>query len=359
MGRVLAGRQMLAAVGAALLGLHQLAENALGYPVGTCALNHSGRACPLPKWKPTYNLSESSIMYQPWCINNGDEDCTGFINVTEWWRSPRRRDAGSTADAHWGLLALDDSEATHMWAATSYGGATPGNPLTFRAQKAMLDNCANVKSNGWADRCFVYDNMVVSLGWYETHRAKMMDTVAGWPMFNIMLNHNTTERRALGLANYSGLPMIDPLGQLTPCWNLPNTSQGFDKHRWCGVGGLNGTDIRLPCFAKSNATFNACEADLHAGGGEGFSYYWNYSAPGVIEWRVADNLEFVRNGSDFVDGLSLSLTRARFPSLPPSLSHSLTHSLTHSLDLWRRSVHRRDGNVSRRRRRRVPQDPRH
>ena len=60
---------MLAAVAAALLGLHQ-AENALGYPVGTCALNHSGPACPLPGWKPTYNLSESSIMYQPWCIND-------------------------------------------------------------------------------------------------------------------------------------------------------------------------------------------------------------------------------------------------------------------------------------------------
>jgi hypothetical protein len=150
--------------------LHACLLSAESYPVGTCAMNQTAH-CPLPKWKPTYNLSESSIMYQPWCINDGGEDCTGLINITEWWRNPGRRDAGSTADAHWGLLSLDDSESTHMWAATTYGGATPGNPLTFRAQKAMLDICANVKGNGWADRCFVYDNMVVSLGWYETHRA--------------------------------------------------------------------------------------------------------------------------------------------------------------------------------------------
>jgi hypothetical protein len=44
--------------------------------VGTCALSQSA-ACPLPTWNPTFNLTESSIMYQPWCINNGGQDCTG------------------------------------------------------------------------------------------------------------------------------------------------------------------------------------------------------------------------------------------------------------------------------------------
>jgi hypothetical protein len=39
------------------------------------------------------------------------------------------------------------------------------------------------------------------------------------------------------------------------------------------------------------------------GNGEGFSYYWNYSTPGVTEWRVADNIAFVLNGSTGVDGL--------------------------------------------------------
>ena len=79
------------------------------------------------------------------------------------------------ADAHWGLLAIDDSESTHMWTSTNWSGTDPGNLMTFKAQKAMLGNCQNAKANGWVDRCMVYDNMVVSLGWYETHRAKMMD----------------------------------------------------------------------------------------------------------------------------------------------------------------------------------------
>ena len=34
-----------------------------------------------------------------------------------------------------------------------------------------------------------------------------------------------------------------------------------------------------------------------------FSYYWNYSASGVIETRVADNIAFVLLGGDGVDGL--------------------------------------------------------
>ena len=71
-----------------LLALAALATRAAGGSerargnVGTCALNQSA-ACPLPTWKPTYNPSESSIMYQPWCINDGGQDCTGFINITE------------------------------------------------------------------------------------------------------------------------------------------------------------------------------------------------------------------------------------------------------------------------------------
>ena len=182
--------------GTAEADLEQLFERA-GAAGGaiTCALNAS-EACPLPRWKPTYNLTESSIMYQPWCINNDEPDiCTGLLNISSWWA--KQRDPGSVGEAHWGLLGIDDSTSTQMWGATTYGGATPGNPLTFRAQKAMLDNCKFVKENGWVDRCMVYDNNVVSLGWYETHRAKMMDT-SSWPMFNIMGNHNASS----GVANY-------------------------------------------------------------------------------------------------------------------------------------------------------------
>jgi hypothetical protein len=112
---------------------------------GTCALN--GTACPLPPWPATYKLSESSIVYQPWCGNDGDPYlCLGLLNVSAWWADPSRRDEYSIAEAHWGLMSIDDSTSTQMWTGTTFGGATPGNPNTFAAQKAMLDNCNFVVS---------------------------------------------------------------------------------------------------------------------------------------------------------------------------------------------------------------------
>jgi hypothetical protein len=121
-------------------------------PRSTCALNASA-ICPLPPWPGTWSLRASSIVYQPWCGNDGDPFlCTGLLNVSAWWAPEGRRDKGSSKEAHWGLMSLDDSTSTQMWAGTTYGGATPGNPLTFAAQKAMLDNCNHVKRNGWV-RC--------------------------------------------------------------------------------------------------------------------------------------------------------------------------------------------------------------
>eukprot|EP01044_Picomonas_judraskeda_P032398 COSAG03_NODE_12509_length_544_cov_0.606742_2_plen_46_part_01 len=46
---------------------------------------------------------------------------------------------------------------------------------------------------------------------------------------------------------------------------------------------MNGTDIRLPCFRKTGKASCDLTHNPRAGGGEGFSYYWNYSAPGVSE----------------------------------------------------------------------------
>jgi hypothetical protein len=264
---------------------------ALAASVVTCALNSSA-ACPLPPWPPTWNLTQSTIIYQPWCINDGNPFlCTGLFNLSAWYSDPSYRDKGSVKEAHFGLVSIDDSTSTQMWAGTTYGGATPGDPNTFAAQKAMLDNCNFVKKNGWADRCFVYDNMVVSLGWYETHRARMQDEESSWPMFNIMNNNNAS----LGLANYSGLPFVEPLGTVTPCWLLPNTSAGFDQHEWCGPMEA----LRLPCFARG-----AC--NVSSGDGEGVSFYWNYSNPITTPWRVADNLAFVLAGGDGVDGVRRS-----------------------------------------------------
>jgi hypothetical protein len=106
-------------------------------------------------------------MYQPWCGGNPNDPniCTGLMNVTGWWAEPGNADKGSDGSkAYFGLISLDWQTSTRLWSGSTYDGATPGNPLTSPAQQVMLDDCAHVKANGWARRCFVYDNMVNSLG---------------------------------------------------------------------------------------------------------------------------------------------------------------------------------------------------
>ena len=53
----------------------------------TCALDAS-QICPLPPWPATYNLSKSSIMYQPWCGGGSSApftDCAVLLNTTTWY----------------------------------------------------------------------------------------------------------------------------------------------------------------------------------------------------------------------------------------------------------------------------------
>ena len=86
-------------------------------------------------------------------------------------------------------------------------------------------------------------------------------------MFNIMHNTNVSS----GVANYSGLPMLEALGALVPCWNFPNhtdhgpTPAGFSQHGWCGAPGKMGMDVRLPCYADGSC------GKLPGASGEGFS----------------------------------------------------------------------------------------
>jgi hypothetical protein len=279
----------------------------------TCALNSSA-ACPLPTWPPAWELSRSSIVYQPWCTDNGDPYlCTGLFNASAWWAYPENRDKGSVREAHWGLISLDDSTSTLVW-------QQPGDVLSAHAQKVMVENCNFVKSNGWADRCFIYDNNVNALGWYETHRVKMLDN-SSWSFFNIMNNNDPS----YGLANLTGLPYQES-GGVVPCWDLPPQSPD-PTLQWCWP--LQA--LRLPCFARGDCNTTA--------GGGGFGYYWNYSAPSVSDWRIADNLAFVLSGGDGVDGLftdEMEMVRARAPTSTLSLSLSLSLSCTHTRALSQR-----------------------
>ena len=243
----------------------------------TCALNASA-SCPLPPWPATYNLSQSSIVYQPWCVDDGDPYlCTALINVSGWWARAGNRDAGSFREAHWGLISLDDSTSTLLW-------QQPGDVLSASAQEVMLANCEHVKANGWADRCFVYDNMVNSLSWYKTHREKMLDN-ATWHWFNTMENSNASQ----GLTNLTGQPYQET-GGVVPLWNLPPQSPD-PALQWTWP--LEAA--RLPCFARGD-----CNTTARGGG---FGLYWNYSVPGVSDWRLADDVAFVLRGGDGVDGL--------------------------------------------------------
>jgi hypothetical protein len=216
---------------------------------------NASAVCPLPPWPSTYNLSQSSIVYQPWCIDNEDPDlCTNLINITAWWGRPENRDGSSFRDAHWGLISLDDSTSTLVWQQGAEEGGQPGDVLHACAQEVMVKLCQHVKTNGWADRCFIYDNMVNGLGWYKSHRDKMLNP-ATWLMFNIMNNQNVS----MGLVNLTGLPWQEA-GSTTPCWKLPKESPDPTRD-WCWPLEAQ----RLPCYARGDCNTTA--------GGGGFGMF--------------------------------------------------------------------------------------
>jgi hypothetical protein len=69
-----------AAAAAAAAALAALAQLRGAVAQASCASNGSTH-CPLPPWPATYNLSQSSIVYQPWCGGDNDPStCIGFLN---------------------------------------------------------------------------------------------------------------------------------------------------------------------------------------------------------------------------------------------------------------------------------------
>ena len=202
-----------------------------------------------------------------------------MFNVTAWWAEPGNSDKGSTRAAHWGMLVVVGTSDL-LWSGTTFGGATPGDPLTASAQQMQIDTCVHIKAQGWVDRCILYDNMVNSLGWYQSHRERMLDE-ASWPYFNRITSASE------GLANFSGAPFMEVDGALTPCW-----LQGPEKVPVCWPL----ADIRMPCFFRGDCNTTA--------NGASFGFYYNYSSPGTSDWRVADTVAFVTaGGPGGADGL--------------------------------------------------------
>ena len=125
----------------------------------TCATN--GQPCVLPPWPPTYNLTESTILYYFNCDN----------------REPPLECDDKLIDQPgqpWGLAGIDWQISAGLWSKS-------GTPNDYPGELTMIDNCRQLKQLGQAKRCMIYQNLEVALQWHESQRALMEDpALAAW-----------------------------------------------------------------------------------------------------------------------------------------------------------------------------------
>jgi len=107
----------------------------------SCALN--GLPCAPPRWAPTWNLTQSTV------IEPGHT--AGYF------------DPGHT----FGLVSLDWSVARGTWFS--------GNTSNTTCEAAHRENCRLLKAAGKVTRCFGYHNTELALEWLESQRAIMRD----------------------------------------------------------------------------------------------------------------------------------------------------------------------------------------
>ena len=117
----------------------------------TCALNHDTNPCPPPRWKPTYNLTLSTIC-QP----------GGSANAQSYFIPP--------PDKPWGLVSLDWTTASQIWE----HGTSNKNKSTVEA--TSITGCELIKNSSNPNtRCMIYHNMEVALQVIESQRKVMYD----------------------------------------------------------------------------------------------------------------------------------------------------------------------------------------
>jgi hypothetical protein len=90
----------------------------------TCALN--GFPCPPPRWEPTWNLTESTVI-QP---------------SSEGYFMPNHT---------WGLISLDWSVARSVW----FAG---GNRSNTTCEATSVEGCRRLKAAGRASKCFICES---------------------------------------------------------------------------------------------------------------------------------------------------------------------------------------------------------
>ena len=146
-------------------------------PSPTCALN--GIPCPPPAWHPQWSLTKSTVM-QPWCAGPDVPDITH----------------------PWGLVSL-------AWDCARVG-----------EEAATVARCARLKAAGLVDRCFMYHNMELALGWIESQAAAMYDPSSSgyflsWPNGT---TYNEMEGGARGNGSFGDQYFIDFRNASAAAW---------------------------------------------------------------------------------------------------------------------------------------------
>ena len=103
----------------------------------------------LPRWRPTYNMSMSTII-QP-CNFSGQMNAS-FL-------------------AKWGVVSVDWSNAHAVWA----------NVVPMNSDELLLEQAQSIKAINNNTKIFVYRNLVKALPWFTSVREKLVDPeYAGW-----------------------------------------------------------------------------------------------------------------------------------------------------------------------------------
>eukprot|EP00730_Choanoeca_flexa_P015068 TRINITY_DN6822_c0_g1_i1.p1 TRINITY_DN6822_c0_g1~~TRINITY_DN6822_c0_g1_i1.p1 ORF type:complete len:447 (+),score=75.41 TRINITY_DN6822_c0_g1_i1:2-1342(+) len=147
----------------------------------------------VPKWKPTYNMSMSTLTMQ--CNSSG-------------WSSPSR-------GAQFGIVSYDWSNAKAQWAATK--------PMD--CEERLVTQAAMTKAINPASNVFVYRNLVKALPWFKTVRDKLNDpNYSGWFLrFDTSKSRSSYHVPACAPENSSKCSMFYHDQEQTP--EVPTSSQ--------------------------------------------------------------------------------------------------------------------------------------
>ena len=145
----------------------------------SCGVDNT-KPCPLPTWRPTWDLARSTAI-QP-CNASG-------------WYDP-------IYAAKWGLVSFDWSNAKTDWLAVS----------PHDCEERLVEQCQKIKTINPNVKCFAYRNTELALEWLTSQRAVMDEAHAGW-FLNFQGAAADAKCKAAGPCTYSsnGGPAARPV----------------------------------------------------------------------------------------------------------------------------------------------------